>query len=83
VAREARGRPAALPRLHAGGAAPGSPQGSVALSLCTTARPRYTRCTNIFGTSVSEATMRPNPTSPAGGGVGHIHSTHNTGTVVL
>jgi hypothetical protein len=36
---------------------------AVALSLCTTAHPLYTRFTNIFGTSISEATMRPNPTS--------------------
>jgi hypothetical protein len=36
-------------------------QGSAASSLCTTAPPLYTRCTNIFGASVSEATMRPNP----------------------
>jgi hypothetical protein len=36
--------------------------GLVALSLCrTTAHPLHTRFANIFGTSVSEATMRPNP----------------------
>ena len=35
--------------------------GSVALSRCTTAHPLYTRSTNIFGASVSEAVMRPNP----------------------
>jgi hypothetical protein len=34
-------------------------QGSVALSLCTTDHPLHTRFTNIFGASVSEATMRP------------------------
>jgi hypothetical protein len=33
---------------------------SVALSLCTTAHPFYTRFANIFGTSFSETTMRPN-----------------------
>jgi hypothetical protein len=32
----------------------------VALSLCNTAHPRHTRFANIFGTSLSEATMRPN-----------------------
>jgi hypothetical protein len=37
--------------------------GSVALSLRTTAHPLHTRFTDIFGTSVSEATMRPNPRS--------------------
>ena len=36
--------------------------GSVALSLCTTADPRNARSTNIFGTAISEPTMRPNPT---------------------
>jgi hypothetical protein len=35
--------------------------GSVALSLCTTAHPFHTRIANIFGASISEATMRPNP----------------------
>ena len=34
----------------------------VALSLCTTAHPPDTRFTKIIGTSISEATMRPNPT---------------------
>jgi hypothetical protein len=34
---------------------------SVALSLCTTAHPLHTRIANIFGTSISETTMRPNP----------------------
>ena len=34
--------------------------GSVALSLCTTAHPLHTRFTKIIGTSISEATMRPN-----------------------
>ena len=37
----------------------GADQGSVALSLCTTAHPLYTKFANIFGTSVSKATMRP------------------------
>ena len=36
-------------------------QGSVALSLCTTAHPLCTRFANILGASISEATMRPNP----------------------
>jgi hypothetical protein len=40
-----------------------SRQGSVALSLCTAAHPRHTRFTNIFGASVSEATVRPGPRS--------------------
>jgi hypothetical protein len=31
------------------------------LSLCTTAHPLYNRIVNIFGTSISETTMRPNP----------------------
>jgi hypothetical protein len=35
--------------------------GSVALSLCTTTHPLYTRFTKRFGASVSETTMRPNP----------------------
>jgi hypothetical protein len=35
--------------------------GPAALSLCATARPLSTRFANIFGASVSEATMRPNP----------------------
>jgi hypothetical protein len=33
---------------------------SIALPLRTTTHPLYTRCTNIFGASISEATMRPN-----------------------
>ena len=32
------------------------------MSLCTTTHPLYTRFTKIMGTSISEATMRPNPT---------------------
>jgi hypothetical protein len=36
-------------------------QGSVASSRCTTAHPLYTRFTKHFGASISEATMRPNP----------------------
>jgi hypothetical protein len=47
-----------------------SVQGSVASSLCTTAHPLYTRFAYIFGASISEATMRPDPRSvprvPAG-----------------
>jgi hypothetical protein len=31
------------------------------LSLCTADRPLYTRCAKVFGGSVSETTMRPNP----------------------
>jgi hypothetical protein len=38
-----------------------SAQGSAALSLCTIAHPLHTRIANIFGTSISEVTMRPNP----------------------
>ena len=37
--------------------------GSVAMSLCITAYPVYTKFTKIIGTSVSETTMRPNPTT--------------------
>jgi hypothetical protein len=42
-----------------------SPWGSVALSRCAAARahPRYNRFANKFGTSISKATMRPNPRS--------------------
>jgi hypothetical protein len=36
-------------------------QGSVASSLCTTSYPFHTISVNIFGASVSEATMRPDP----------------------
>ena len=39
--------------------------GPVALSLCTTAHPRYPTVTNLFSTSISETTMRPNPTASA------------------
>jgi hypothetical protein len=35
--------------------------GPVALSLCATARPLYTRFANIFGASISETAVRPNP----------------------
>ena len=35
--------------------------GSVALSLCITVYPLYTRLTKIIGTSLSETTMRPKP----------------------
>ena len=40
--------------------------GSVALSLCTTAHPLYTRIASIFGASTSEAIMRPNPRQTRG-----------------
>jgi hypothetical protein len=40
-----------------------SMSGSVALSLRATAHPLYSRFTNTFGASFSEATMRPNPRS--------------------
>jgi hypothetical protein len=39
----------------------GRAEGSVALSLCLTAHPLYTRFTKIIGTSISVTTMRPNP----------------------
>jgi hypothetical protein len=42
-------------------------EGSVALSLCTSAHPIYTRFANIFGASISEPTMRPNPRHEGGG----------------
>jgi hypothetical protein len=47
-----RGRRASRPRRA---------QGSVALSLCTAAHPCYTGFTNMFGASISEAKVRPNP----------------------
>jgi hypothetical protein len=37
-------------------------KGSVALPLCATAQPLYTRFTKVIGASISEATMRPSPT---------------------
>jgi hypothetical protein len=40
-------------------------QGSVTLSLCTNVHPLQTIFTNIFGTSISETTMRPNPKVPS------------------
>jgi hypothetical protein len=43
-----------------------STQGSVALSLCTSAHPLHTRFTKIIGASISEPTMRPNPRSTSG-----------------
>ena len=36
-------------------------QGLAALSLCTAAHPLHTRIAIIFGASISEAKMRPNP----------------------
>jgi hypothetical protein len=39
----------------------GFSSGSVALSLCTTAHPIHTRFSNIFGISISESAMPPNP----------------------
>jgi hypothetical protein len=56
-ARQERGQEGARGR---GGGGPGT-SSSVALSLCTTAHLLPTRFTNIFGASISEATMRPNP----------------------
>jgi hypothetical protein len=35
--------------------------GSVGLSLCTTSHPMHASSTHMFGASVSEPTMRPNP----------------------
>ena len=32
--------------------------------LCTTARPLHTRFAKVFGASISEVTLRPNPTTP-------------------
>jgi hypothetical protein len=51
-------------------------EGSVALSRCTTAHPFYTRFINIFGPSISETTMRPNPRLGAAlrGGAGRVRS---------
>ena len=46
--------------------APTEDEGSVALSLCTITHPFYTRFAEIIGASISEATMRPNPTEDAG-----------------
>ena len=51
------------------------------MSRCTTTHPLYTRSTNIFGTSIPEAIMRPNPRAgfAAGRAPGspgrHCHST--------
>ena len=50
---------------------------SVAWSRCATTHPLYTILANIFGTSLSETTMRPNPTraikqSHAGGHNRHV-----------
>jgi hypothetical protein len=45
----------------------GQGSGSVALTLCATAHPRHTRSTNVFGTSISEATLRPNPRQGSSG----------------
>jgi hypothetical protein len=62
--------PAARSRSSTGSSSSRCWQGSVALSLCTTADPLYTTFTNIFGTSISEATLRPDPrcwASPASG----------------
>ena len=42
-------------------AACGHAQGSVALSLCTTAHSLHTRFAKVCGASIPEATMRPNP----------------------
>jgi hypothetical protein len=45
-------------------------QGSVTSSSCTATHPRFTRFTDILGVSISETTMRPNPSlSPAAGTV--------------
>jgi hypothetical protein len=46
----------------------GHAQGSVALSLWTTAHPLCTILANMFGASISERKMRPNPRHVAGGG---------------
>jgi hypothetical protein len=54
-ARHARPEPFAKPRAGRLGL------GSLASSICTTAHPLHTRFTNIFGVSLSEATMWPNP----------------------
>jgi hypothetical protein len=43
-------------------------QGSVALSLRTTAHPLHTRFANIFGASASETTLRPNPNQGSSAG---------------
>jgi hypothetical protein len=59
----ASGRP---PDLAPRRGATRSSYGSVAWSLCTTTHPLYTRFNNIIGTSLSEATMRPNPRSSTG-----------------
>jgi hypothetical protein len=61
-----RGAAAAWEEAHAA-ALPGPPassrhrSGSVALSLRTTAHPLHTRFANMFGASVSGATVRPGP----------------------
>jgi hypothetical protein len=64
VGKPDRAARAAPPGLGAGGGRrQGRAWGSVALSLCTTAHPLYTGIANIFGASIPEATMRPNPRS--------------------
>ena len=39
----------------------GHGEGSVALSLCTTAHPLHTRFAKTIGTAIAKVTMRPNP----------------------
>ena len=53
-------------------------QGSIALSLCTTALPLHTIFAHIFGASISETKIRPNPrytleAEAGGGGVVRSH----------
>jgi hypothetical protein len=63
--RDARDEPGRARVRGLQGAPPPPPPrpGSVALSpLCATAHPLHARCTNIFGASISETTMRSNPT---------------------
>ena len=62
---DGRGRwgnaPVVHDRIEVVAAPRGVDQGSVALRICTAARPLHTRFTNMFGASISEAKMRPNP----------------------
>ena len=58
------------------------------MSLCTTAHPLHTRYTKIFGTSVSETTMRPNPRcalnpSPASPALTSLHQIHHVLAYIL
>jgi hypothetical protein len=56
------------PRAPGAAAASRCREGSVALSLCTTVHPLHIRFANVFGASVFEATVRPDPRLAAASG---------------